>query len=91
MEDFKGTKGPWEIGHYVKSYVFGKNGKKHIAALGIDEEEEDVANALLVAAAPDLLEALQEIRNHLNSIKKYSNDQYFIDKADLLINKALGR
>lgn len=70
------TPGPWEAGKAYKhdantwfAVVFApaKTGKYHAPraaeALGIDKDEA-AANARLIAAAPDLLEVLQEVRTH---------------------------
>lgn len=58
MEQFKGTPGP-----YIKNgtSIMG-NGKMELVAVvyGFDTEERK-ANAHLIAAAPDLLEALQNL------------------------------
>lgn len=72
MGTFKGTKGPWEIGNH-NSCVISKNDESLIirGAVGEDAikyyggnlicESVSQANAKLIAAAPELLEALIEI------------------------------
>lgn len=61
--EFKGTKGNWEInpkasrnvrceGLTIANCSSGQNG---------ENEEEEIANAKLIAAAPDLLEALKDL------------------------------
>lgn len=67
----KFTKGPWSVkdvynpGLQKGSYLWIVNAeKKHIATLadqGFGSGKEDEANADLLAAAPEMLEALQEI------------------------------
>jgi len=84
---FKGNKGEWKISHY------DSNGYKSTEIhYGNDGEcvAEHVANehdAKLIAAAPELLEALQNVYNDLESWKYIHNDaRELILNA---INKAL--
>lgn len=85
MKEFKGTKGPWEnVGGWVDSS--GKD-SKIICAIGsvsMQPEEIQEANAHLIAAAPELLEALQYARRFMN---KQDHD---VDYIDEVITKALG-
>lgn len=71
MKEFKGTPGPWK--HNGLSYIHAKNeyGEMDIVAHIADEdgdsvycrnEEEAMANIALIAAAPDLLAAAEELR-----------------------------
>lgn len=83
--EFKGTPAPWtaltETELELPSGII-KSGKKSIAHTLQKEvgAEQAKANANIIAAAPELLEALIEIR------KLVSHH----DKADLAIAKALG-
>lgn len=76
MKEFKGTPAPWtavkgifwsvenEEGYRIASCVESEN-------IGLPERDDSQANALLIAAAPDLLEALQglvEYIDHMHSI-----------------------
>lgn len=87
--EFKGTKGKWQY-DIEGEFVFDVEGGNIIAAIQDIEEskheeyEEMDANAKLIAAAPDLLEALMELRG---SAIIESGD--LIRKADKAINKAL--
>jgi hypothetical protein len=56
------TPGPWAITARPKGYrLIGTDGKQRIATVEIRDEGESIddANARLIAAAPELLEALQ--------------------------------
>ena len=55
----KHTKGPWEV---RADWIVGFNGTLHIATIprAFDGDYSE-ANALLIAAAPDLLEALKDV------------------------------
>lgn len=102
--EFKGTKGEWDWEENSASQVDGSTcievhsgGGPQIAYLqsfvgwGVDyERNAAIANANLIAAAPDLLEALQEMLN--KAYKQNWNDQYpdEVSKAQAAISKALG-
>ena len=51
-----------------------------------DTQERQIANAQLIAAAPDLLEALEAVLECGST-----TDQWWMDKAKAAINKAEGR
>ena len=95
---FKGTKGEWTIKKTKRNYLisaldWSKFCKVHILepqekdrSLFLESDIESEANAKLIAAAPDLLEALQEVRNQMNATIP---EKYF-DIVDQAIKKALG-
>jgi len=97
--EFKGTPGPWKVGEYPDNdVVFGpdNNGIAWIEDTTASGEEE--ANTLLIAAAPEMLAALQEIvRQHGldadNTLLPPIPNRWMdaISKAEKAINKALGR
>lgn len=92
MSEFKGTKGPWEnVGGWVDST--GKD-SKIICAIGsvsMQSEEIQDANANLIAAAPDLLEALQDLYTSSFNSSHWSEQQLdSFSKARAAIAKALG-
>ncbi|MGJ7299750.1 hypothetical protein [Morganella morganii] len=95
---FKGTPGPW-VEHrngFSTVYVEARLRQgviQEVAACGPTEagSEAQSANARLIAAAPELLEALIEMQR--NGRKQGWNDNYesSMKKTELAINKALGR
>ncbi|MDH0356513.1 hypothetical protein [Morganella sp. GD04133] len=85
--EFKGTPGPWSHAdsHGLNETAGGAihgDGKTLCLVLGKGTgKEKATANAKLMAAAPELLDALIEIRKLVA----------YHDQADAAINKALGR
>ena len=81
MQKFKGTHGPWHYddelrGVYSKSFLFL-----------CDVTDKD--NGTLIAAAPDLLEALQETIHEVGRWLSTQNPE-LKEKIESAINKALG-
>jgi len=88
------TKGSWIIVYNERGYPYGidaPNGNKGAGgiinvtrwnAISFPSSEEGQANAHLIAAAPDLLEALEELYENCEAGGKY------LDKADAAIKKA---
>ena len=93
---FKGTPGPWYTANrtdFSQPHGVIKSGEKfigHTLLKGLGKEQAD-ANALLIAAAPELLEALIEMQR--NGRKQGWNDSYesSMEKTRLAIAKALGQ
>ena len=52
--------------------------------------EETTANALLIAAAPELLEALQELVAEAVEVWEYAEDYAHIERARAALSKATG-
>lgn len=109
MKQFKGTKGEWKHNpdsHNIveeQLYSIGcvdaieEDGGNHICTVwgDIENSEEAPYNAKLIAAAPELLEALQKCIDFLDNIEDdpnygnmndYHNARHFAKEA---INKAL--
>ena len=80
--EFKGTKGEWR--HVIGiALIAVKCGDEQIAVVhGINKYD----NAKLIAAAPDLLEALQYLKSHVNLVNLPESVEDKINKA---IEKAL--
>lgn len=92
MSEFSGTPGPWLIDRYGK-VVDGRGMTVGVSgvALPMTRDAECVANANLVSAAPELLDALQEVWDSCctNAASKPSKKALLM--AHAAINKALGR
>lgn len=83
MQEFKGTPGPWFVDWSFFTVV--NKDSKNVADFdyGRFEQDEDCMNALLIAAAPELLEALRDLEARACI---YVNTS----KAKTAIAKALG-
>jgi hypothetical protein len=99
MKNWKGTKGDWSVGktkHSKKEFKGGHiyvNANTHNKMIEVNfspsSQIEAIANAHLIAAAPDLLAALQELLDveklNVNAVVEADN------KARDAINKALNK
>lgn len=99
IKKFKGTPGPWKICRANNCWVEGKNGKVDIAYTDMNcPDDECVCNARLIAAAPELLEALDRLVELIDSEGEGlecgmpTPEQWYDarNKAEAAIMKALG-
>lgn len=74
MSETKFTKGPWKFGAEEGVIIsiegkYKKNSKKicGVGYSGCAKDKEDIANAQLIAAATDLYEALEAVKNGLHN------------------------
>lgn len=90
VKEFKGTKGKWV---WVNDNLKNDEGKLVITHPNLTSQTEKAnANAKLIAAAPDLLEALQKVKElHKKHYKFHSIGQGFIEEADEVIQKAINK
>ena len=56
-----------------------------------DDYIEDMANAKLIAAAPEMWEALNEVRDQLDKCRRLLDTDYDINTALELANKVIGK
>lgn len=89
MDKFKGTRGPWFVSNEGVLLVRDESGLSIVAKyIGYPNDDEEVANANLIAAAPEILEALQEIVTY--HFGKTATAPAYL-KAKAAIAKALGK
>lgn len=88
----KHTEGPWFAIHHPDG-AWTVQDQEHGAGncIAMRYGDSSFANAHLIAAAPDLLEVLEAIENHLqDGAKSYSAGQFLRDRARVAIAKARG-
>jgi hypothetical protein len=96
------TPGPWRVGAGACHSVYSSGGPASFKLgefygkrpAGEFSSEEDAANALLAAAAPELLAALQDCRDWMarNARASHGSDlAKALDAADAALKKASGR
>lgn len=97
MSKFKGSKSPWSISGDSEKWnrIVDANGDLITTCFAM--QNEDDANANLISAAPELLEALQDILSGWKYIREQHGDLYGVgwdraeQKAFAAITKALGQ
>ncbi len=93
MDKFEGTAGPWFVSNEGNLLIRDESGLSIVAKyVGYANDEEEVANANLIAAAPELLEALQSLFiATLWGVRNSSAMNSALEKSQDAINKALGK
>jgi hypothetical protein len=81
------TPGPWEF-DYEAGEVSAPNGTVVLYPTMLPDEAEEVANGHLVAAAPDLLAALEDC---VNRMRVMGVDPYWLEESEAAIKKAKGQ
>lgn len=92
MKEFKGTPGEWFVNKVSDKFIDARleNGKvQSVAWCGDVDVGDRMANVNLIAAAPDLLEALLIIVNMDYQPTDDESDKVYL-KARAAISKALG-
>ncbi|ELY4420451.1 hypothetical protein SMZ52_000913 [Cronobacter sakazakii] len=87
MKEFKGTPGPW---HVTRGDVLDRNGRMVASVEGFCPGENEDYDADLIAAAPDLLEALQGFVDLFHDVIDGDAIMPALDKAYAAIAKAIG-
>ncbi|EKY1941947.1 hypothetical protein RA231_000317 [Cronobacter turicensis] len=100
MKEFKGTPGPWSLDEFDNvvhgeepSHGWGRKETVRVSGVALPGRvtEEYAANTRLVAAAPDLLEALQEFVDLFPDVIDGDAIMPALDKGYAAIAKAMGR
>lgn len=104
MKEFEGTQGKWQLDSYGNELVIVRESdKQHILTMRTGSlPEEKKANAQLIATAPELLKALQNmlaIVDDSEGVHGYDLDGCLsfweefpeVEEAERVINKALGK
>ena len=88
-KEFKGTKGEWYMSNDTGVVIYSDN-LRFCQYITGRTEEEALANAQLIAAAPELLNTLMELHDLLeeNLPEWYLKGHH--NRAEKAINKALG-
>lgn len=93
MKEFKGTKGEWTYLQQLGEVASKPSGL--IADLVVNGEEDH--NGRLIAAAPELFEALRQLRDYVEDMHSAQYGHHWKDEshpmflAGVAINKALGK
>ncbi|WP_129678597.1 hypothetical protein [Klebsiella variicola] len=89
MEEFKFTPGPWHVSNENALRIRDDQSFLTVATAGYVTNEEELATAYLIAAAPELLESLRECMEHMIWMSDEAKQCYA--RAEAVIAKALGK
>ncbi len=95
MKDAAFTKGPWSIDPRYPNDVVGADGRDvaetHLSPGHVRPLDERTANARLIAAAPEMYEALKAARDYLYDVGRDKDMAPTVDKIAAALLKAQGR
>jgi len=95
MSHSKFTPGPWQVNVWTtgRRTVEGVNAPTIAEIHDTHEDVEKAANARLIAAAPDLYEALRELTALMEDVRtgQYTPDSFTTQPARITLAKAEGR
>ena len=88
----KHSPAPWFIDPILGSTVLhgGEGGPFLVARIAMHDREEGLANARIVASAPQMLAMLQELRECAEYWSEYDVPVGIVDRIDAVIATALG-
>lgn len=90
--EFKGTKNEWCLcKNWDDNFIEIGTKEAHNIALVNKEYEESEANAQLITAAPELLQALQSLANSVRERGYAGHLSDYLKQSDTIIAKALGK
>jgi hypothetical protein len=98
------TQGPWRIGEPRDGFignVLADNPRRLLAQVTVQDGEQTLANAMLIAAAPDMLDALEAVIDDLEgyideAVDHFASDEWIdgararLRMAQMAIAKAKG-
>lgn len=90
--EWKQTSSGFEFGNGIRKFVSQQNGGHYIIAeVGGKTENEALSNAHLIAAAPDLYEALKVALTCVELWRAECKDSYHISPVITQISKAINK
>jgi hypothetical protein len=94
MKKFKGTPGPWYVSNEGELVIRDCEWLAPVATAGYANNDEELATANLIAAAPDLLKELQRLRGYVIDVLDVDEDdchsEHPLMSSQAAIRKALG-
>ncbi len=81
------TKGPWKVYQYDNKVQIDGIGRKSVCTIHSNNEEK--ANARLIAAAPELLEALEDASAAIDEVGLGGNDHAYHRSVTKVVAEAI--
>lgn len=86
------TPGPWKFDYDEAENQYRVCGEDERVIARTDwDEEKDEANAQLIAAAPDLLQALLKLKEWVGKLEDWKGEDPPCEAVDAAISKATGK
>lgn len=94
MKECDFTPGPWHVSNEGKLVIRDDEWLVPVATAGYATNDEELATAKLIAAAPDLLKELQKLREYVISVCGVDDEdcdsEHPLMSSQAAISKALG-
>ena len=94
MKEHDYTPGPWHVSNEGKLVIRDDEWLVPVATAGYATNDEELATAKLIAAAPDLLKELQKLREYVINVCDVDEEDCHIEhplmSSRAAISKALG-